>query len=149
MILMPFEKDTYCRCFGGQIKERGVEVANILIEETRSFNICCVEVIRSRMVVTINIVPVLWNLAPASSSFGTKLPELLRIGGATSESATHANNGDGNTGRGHIDWNYLEKDCLGIREGSSESCIGKERVGSMPTVTLSSGTELGYLMGPR
>ena len=109
MILMPFEKDTYCRCFGGQIEERGVEVANVLVEETRSFEICCVEVIRSRMVVTINIVPVLWNLAPARSSFGTKLPELLRIGGATSESATHANNGDGNTGRGHIDWNYLEK----------------------------------------
>lgn len=43
----------------------------------------------------------------------------------------------------------LKRTVLEFEKGRVCLVSGKEGVGSMPTVTLSSGTELGYLMGPR
>jgi hypothetical protein len=112
---------------GRQIKERGIKVANILIEETRSLHVRGVEVIRSRMVVTVDVEPILGNLAPARARFGDKVPEFLGIGGTTGEATAHANDGDGDTGGRHLvclkecRWgNLVEKVVVGLKTQSNE-----------------------------
>jgi hypothetical protein len=111
--------DAYRSGLGRQIKERGIKVANVLIEETGSLHVRGVQVVRSGMVVTIDVEPIIRNLAPARAGFGNKVPELLGISGTTSKAAAHANDGDGDAGCRH----------LALKEGRWGNLVGKVALG--------------------
>lgn len=116
--------DTDRSRFGGKVEERRIEVADVLIEETRPLDIGCVEIVRPRMIVAIDVVPIFGNFTPACPSFCAKLPELLGIGGAAGEATTHTNDGDWDTGRGHVGCNYFEGQLSVLGEESTVVMFG-------------------------